>query len=143
MQMPKFSDIKFKAVIVGAIVDNAGTLLVMTFLAAALVSTGLSEDEVMSRLKSTNGLLLGLIIGLSFTVLGGFFAGIIAGRTEVLHGALVAVVGMVLALAFREEGSPLWFDIVGLVAMLPAGMGGAYLAQKRRVDKNNQTSVSG
>ena len=132
--MPKRSDIKFTAVIVGVIVDNAGTLLLMTILASALVSTGLSEDEVMSRMKSTSGLLLGLIVGLSFTVLGGFFAAKMAGRAEILHGVLVAVVGMVLALVFREDGSPLWFDIAGLAGMLLAGMAGAYLAQRRRVD---------
>ena len=130
--MPKFSDIKIKAVIVGAVVDNAGTLLLMTTLAAALVSTGLTEDEVMSRMKSTSGLLLGLIIGLSCTVMGGYFAGWIAKRAEVLNGALVAVVGMVLAQIFRESGMPLWFEIAGVVCMLPAGMAGGYLAHKRR-----------
>jgi len=130
--MFKLSDIKFKAVLVGAIVDNAGTLLLMTMLAAALVSTGLSQDEVMSRMKSTSGLLLGLILGLSCTVLGGFFAGKIAGRAEVLHGVLVAIAGMAMALIFRESGTPLWFDVAGLAAMLPAGMAGGLLAQKHR-----------
>ena len=133
MQMLKLSDIKFKAVIVGAVVDNAGTLLLMTILASALVSTGLSEDEVMSRMKSTNGLLLGLIVGLCCTALGGFFAGRMAGRAEVLHGVLVAVAGIVIALIFREGGIPLWFDIAGFVGMFPAGIAGGYLAQKRRV----------
>jgi len=134
MQTPKFSDIKFKAVIVGAIVDNAGTLLLMTMLAAALVSTGLSENEVMSRMKSTNGLLLGLIIGLGCTVMGGYFAGKMAGRAEILHGALVAVIGMIMALIFRESGTPTWFDVAGFLCMLPAGMCGAYLAQQRRTE---------
>ena len=132
MPMFKFSNIKIKAVIIGAIADNAGTLLLMTILAAALVSRGLSEDEVMSRMKSTNGLLLGLILGLSCTVLGGFFAGKIAGKAEVLHGVLVAIAGMAMALIFRESGTPLWFDIAGLVGMLPAGMFGGHLAQKHR-----------
>jgi hypothetical protein len=132
MPMPKLSDIKFRAVIVGAVVDNAGTLLLMSILAAALVSTGLSEDEVMSRMKSTSGLLLGLIIGLSCTVLGGYFAGRMAGRSEVLHGVLVAVVGIIIALIFRESGDPLWFDIAGFAGMLPAGTAGGYLAQRRR-----------
>ena len=130
----KLADIRIKAVIVGAVVDNAGTLLVMTFLAAALVSTGFPEDEVMRRMKSTSGLMLGLIIGLSFTALGGFFAGKIAGRAEVLHGAMVAVAGMIVALIFRESGAPLWFDIAGFAGMLPAGIAGGHLAQKRRVD---------
>lgn len=132
MQMPKRSDIKLKALIIGIIADNAGTLFFMTLLAAALVSTGLSEDEVMRRMKGTSGLLLGLIIGLSCTVLGAFFAGKIAKQAEVLHGVLVAVAGMVMALIFRESGTPTWFDIVGFAAMLPAGIAGGYLAQKRR-----------
>jgi hypothetical protein len=133
--MPRLSDINFKAAIAGVFVDNAGTLLLMTILAAALMSTGLSADEVMRRMKSTNGLLLGLILGLGCTVLGGHLAGRMAGRAEVLHGALVAVVGTVIALIFREDGAPRWFDIAGLAGMLPAGMGGGYLAQRRRVDQ--------
>jgi len=134
MPMPKLSEIKFKAVIVGVVVDNAGTLLLMTALASALVSTGFSEDEVMGRMKSTSGLLLGLIVGLSCTVLGGFFAGRLARRAEVLHGALVAVAGMIIAWIFRESGTPLWFDIAGFAAMLPAGVAGGHLAQKHRPD---------
>jgi hypothetical protein len=130
--MLKLSDIKFKAVIAGAIVDNAGTLLLMTLLAAALVSTGLSEDEVMSRMTSASGLLLGLIIGLGCTVLGAYVAGRMAGRHEILHGVLIAGAGMIVALIFREDGIPAWFDIAGFAAMLPAGIGGGYLAQKRR-----------
>jgi hypothetical protein len=135
--MPKLSDIKIKAVIVGAIVDNAGTLLVMTLLAAALVSAGLSEDEVMNRMKSTNGLLLGFIVGMGCTVGGGYLAGRMAGRAEVLHGAIVAVVGMILSIIFHESGDPLWFDIAGFTAIIPAGMAGGYLSLKRRVPSHN------
>jgi hypothetical protein len=133
--VPKLSDIKIKAVIVGAIVDNAGTLFVMTLLATALVSTGLSEDEVMSRMKSTSGLLLGLIIGLGCTVLGGYTAGRMAGRAERVHGALVAVIGMTIALIFRDSGVPTWFDVLGFAAMPPAGIAGGRLAQQRQKPK--------
>ena len=128
----KLSDIKLKAVIAGAVLDNATTLFVMTLLAAALVSTGLSEDQVMSRMKSTSGLLLGLIIGLGCTGLGGYVAGRMAKQAGVLHGLLVAVIGMVIALIFREGGDPAWFDIVGFAGMLPAGMLGGHLAQQRQ-----------
>lgn len=124
--------ISIKAVTVGAVLDNATTLFLMTFLAAALVSTGLSEDEVMTRMKSTNGLLLGLIIGLGCTGLGAYVAGRIAKQSEVLHGGLVAVIGMIFAFIFREGGVPAWFDILGFAAMLPAGMGGGYIAEARR-----------
>ena len=128
----KLSDIKLKAVIVGAVADNAGTLFAMKLLAALLSLTGLSEDEVMGRLKSTSGMLLGLIIGLGCTVLGGYIAGRIARKAERTHGALVAVIGMVIALIFRDSGDPVWFDIVGFAGMLPAGMLGGRLAQQRQ-----------
>jgi hypothetical protein len=128
----RLADVKFKAVIVGAVADNAGTLFVMTLLAAALASAGLSEDEVMSRMRSMSGLLLGLIIGLGCTVLGGYVAGRIARQDECTHGALVAVIGMVIALIFRNGGDPAWFDIAGFVGMLPAGILGGRLAWQRR-----------
>jgi hypothetical protein len=128
----RLADIKFKAVIIGAVADNAGTLFVMTLLAATLASAGLSEDEVMGRMRSTSGLLLGLIIGLGCTVLGGYIAGRIARQAERTHGALLAVIGMVIALIFRNGGDPAWFDIAGFAGMLPAGMFGGWLAEQRR-----------
>ena len=126
------SDIKFKAVIVGAIVDNVGTLAVMLFLMTALASQGLSQDEVVVQMKTLSGLLLTLIIGLGCTCLGGYVAGRMALRSEVLHGALVAGAGVVMAMLFRESGLPTWYDIIGFAGMLPAGMGGGYIAQLRR-----------
>lgn len=125
------TDIKFKAVIVGAIVDNVVTIAVMLFLMTALASQGLSQDEVVARMKSPSGLLLNLILGLGCTGLGGYVAGRIARQSEVLHGALVAGAGMVLALLYRESGLPLWYDIIGFAGMLPAGMLGGELARQR------------
>jgi hypothetical protein len=125
-------EIKIKAVIVGAIVDNVGTLAIMLFLMTALASQGLSQEEVVVQMKTLSGLLLTLIIGLGCTGLGGYVAGRMALRSEVLHGALVAGVGVIMALIFRESGLPNWFDIIGFAGMLPAGMGGGYIAQLRR-----------
>jgi len=128
----KLSDIKLKAVIVGAIVDNTATFFIMNLLAAALRATGINEDEVMSRMKSTSGMLLGLILGPGCTVLGAYVAGRIAKQAERLQGAVVAVAGMLVALIFRESGTPLWFDIAGFALMLPAGLFGGALAEARR-----------
>ena len=125
-------DIKLKAVIVGAIVDNVGTMVVMLFLMTALASQGISQDEVIARMKSQSGLLLNLILGLGCTFLGGYVAGRMARRSEVLHGALVAGAGMVLALLYRESGLPPWYDIIGFAGMLPAGMFGGHIARQRR-----------
>lgn len=134
MQIPvlKISDIKLKAVIVGALADNVGTIFIMLFLMTALASKGLSQDEVIVRMKSPSGLLLNLIIGLGCTFLGGYVAGRMALRSEVLHGSLVAGAGMVLALIWRESGLPLWYDIIGFAGMLPAGMLGGHMARQRQ-----------
>lgn len=133
MQTPKLKlpNIRFKAVIAGAFVDNLGTMFSVSLLIMALSLTGLQESEVAGRLKSLSGLLLTLIIGLGWTILGGYTAARMAKRDELPHGALVAVVGVVIALVFREEGIPVWFEIIGLVCMLPAGMAGGSLAKKR------------
>ena len=126
------ANVRLKAVIIGALADNGATLFIMLLLMTALSSTGVSEDEVVSRMKSQSGLLLSLIIGLGCTVLGGYVSGRVAMRSEVLHGALVAGIGMVLALLWRESGLPNWYDIVGFAGMLPAGMAGGRLAAQRR-----------
>jgi hypothetical protein len=104
----------------------------MLFLMTALTSQGLSQEEVVARMKSMSGLLLTLIIGLGSTCLGGYVAGRMSRLSEVMHGALVAGAGVVLALLFRESGLPTWYDIIGFAGMLPAGIGGGYLAQLRR-----------
>ena len=129
-------DIKIKAIIAGALVDNIGTMFIMMFLMTALVSQGLSQEEVIARLKSPSGLLLNLIIGLGCTCLGGYVAGSVARQSEILHGALVAAAGMVLALLLRESGLPGWYDILGFAGMLPAGMLGGHMARQRRKSRD-------
>ena len=124
--------ISIKAVIVGAVVDNSMTFFIMNLLAAALLSTGITEDEFMARMKSTNGMLLGLILGPGCTVLGAYVAGRIAKRAERLHGALVAIAGMIVSLIFHDSSTPILFDIAGFALMLPAGIFGGYLAEARR-----------
>jgi hypothetical protein len=53
-------------------------------------------------------------------------------REATIHGALVAVIGMVVALIFHESGGPVWFNIAGFASMLPASMAGGHLALQRR-----------
>jgi len=131
MDSPKFklSDIKISAVLVGAFIDNMTTMAVMMMLMAALASAGVSQDDAMARLKTVSGLLLNLIIGLGCTGLGGFVAGRMAKKAEILYGALVALAGIAIAIAFWEEGLPMWYHIAGIAGMLPMGMFGGHLAK--------------
>ncbi len=130
--MRKLPDISFKAVFAGAFVDNLGTMFSLSLLILALSSTGLSENDVAERLKTLSGKLLVLIVGMGWTMAGGYTAGRVAKRSELLHGALAAMISITLALLLRDEGKPDWSEIAGLAIMLPIGSAGAYLARQRR-----------
>ena len=132
MPQLKLKDVSFKAVIAGALVDNLGTMFSMSLLIMALAATGLQESEVMARMKSTSGLLLGLIIGLGWTMLGGYTAARMAKKDELVYGASVAVVGIVIAVIFRDGSDPVWFDVAGFAAMLPVGILGGWFAEQRK-----------
>ena len=128
--MLKTPRLSFQAILSGVAADTIGTLIVATMLFAAMAAAGIREDEIAARIRGTSGLMLMLIIGLGFTLLGGYIAGRTAGQSEALHGVLVAGIGLVLGLVFREPGLPLWYETVSLAAMLPAGIAGGYLARE-------------
>ena len=77
---------KFKAILWGVLVDTIGTLTVATALILAMAATGIPEAEITMRIRGFSGLMLMLILGLSFTLIGGYVAGRTAGRFEILHG---------------------------------------------------------
>lgn len=133
--MLKIPGLSFKAILSGVAADTIGTLVVATALFAAMDAAGIRENEIAARIRGISGLMLMLIIGLGFTLLGGYIAGRAAGQAEVPHGALVAGIGLVLGLFFREPGLPLWYEIVSFAAMVPAGMAGGYLAHEGSVKR--------
>ena len=131
--LQKMRRLKFKAVLFGFLVDTIGTMGVAFMLFFAMAARGLSENEVAARMHGPSGLLLMLILGLGFTVGGGYVAGRTAKQEEILHGASVAGLGIVLGLFLRDPSLPLWYEAVSFAAMVPAGMAGGYLASKRAI----------
>jgi hypothetical protein len=79
-----------------------------------------------------------LIVGLSCTFIGGYMAGRTAGQAEILHGVVVAGIGLVLGLFLREPNLPLWYEAVSFAAMAPIGMAGGYLAREENTKRNLQ-----
>jgi hypothetical protein len=127
--LQKIRELKFKAIIFGFLVDTIGTLAIAAVLVNTLALRGLPEAEITTRMHSFSGLLLMLILGLGFTVVGGYVAGRTAGQAEILHGAVIAGIGLVLGLFLRDPGLPLWYDAASFAAMIPAGVAGGYLAR--------------
>ena len=133
LQMRRLS---FKAILSGVLADTIGTLTVATALLFAMSAAGIPDDEIMVRMRGFSGLVLMLIVGLSFTLIGGYVAGRTAGRVEMLHGAIVAGIGLVLGLFIREPSLPLWYETVSFAAMIPMGMAGGYIAGEGTVKRN-------
>ena len=125
-----------KAILWGVLVDTLGTLIVATALFFAMAAAGIPESEVKARIRGLSGLALMLILGLSGTLIGGYVAGRTARRIEILHGAIVGGIGLLLGLFFREPNLPLWYEIVSLTAMIPIGMAGGYIAREGNVKRN-------
>ena len=128
--------LRFKAILWGVLVDTIGTLIVATALVLALAASGIPEAEITARMHGFSGLMLMLILGLGFTLIGGYVAGRTAGRFEILHSAIVAGIGLIMGLFFREPGLPLWYETVSFAAMIPIGMAGGYIAREGNLKRN-------
>ncbi len=123
--------IHFTAILFGFAADTLATFAVAAALIFAMTEAGIPEKEIAARMNGLSGLLLMLIFGLGFTVMGGYIAGRKAGRSELLHGAIVAGAGIILGLFLRDTSLPVWYEIVSFAGMIPAGMAGGYLARHR------------
>ena len=122
--------LKFRAVFLGFLIDTIGTLAISTALIFAMEAAGIPAEAITARMHGLSGLMLMSIVGLGCTFIGGYVAGRTAGQYGVLHGAVVAGIGLVLGLFFREPNLPLWYEMLSFAAMVPIGMAGGYFAQE-------------
>jgi hypothetical protein len=78
-----------------------------------------------------------LLLGLAFTMLGGFVAGRISARSERLHGTIVGSVSLVLTLLLwpLSASVPPWHAAVALLGAVPLGLLGGYLAAITRGER--------
>jgi hypothetical protein len=126
----------FKAILFGFLIDTIGTLAIAFAIIFAMGVAGVSADEISARMHSFSGLMLMLIVGLACTFIGGYVAGRTAGQAEILHGAVVAGIGLVLGLFLREPNLPLWYEAVSFAAMAPIGMAAGYIAREDNSKRN-------
>jgi hypothetical protein len=126
----------------GALLDIVLTVLGSVPLTLLLVGpSDLPQDEeaaaqaLRQAMVTPEGLFWSLVLGIAATTIGGWYGARRAGVLHVRHGGWVAVVSMVLGLPFYlappEPGvaiTPLWYEFAGLVAMVPAGVLGGWIA---------------
>jgi len=126
----QIQQLRFKAIVSGFVIDTFGTVAIAFAIIAAMGAAGFPKDEINVRMHGFSGLMLMMIIGLACTFIGGYFAGRIAGQAEVLHGGVIAGIGLVLGLFLREPNLPLWYEVVSFAALMPVGMAGGYFARE-------------
>jgi hypothetical protein len=123
--------IKIVPIIVGVLVQVVGTVATALILVISLSAGGFEDYEIIPRMHSFSGLMLSVIASLGFAAAGGYIAGQMAGQSPVFHGGIVAAIGLVLTVLCGEEGLPLWYAILSLGGMIPAGMVGGYEAGRQ------------
>lgn len=121
-------------VLVGALVDLLGTIVVMgVYLSLVLGSKFFSGDLTEDVLTATQ-LAIGDGLGLLVSVVGGFVAGRLAMIDEVHHGAAAGfgslVVSLLIGWNLPVEGAPSWRDVLLPLAVVPAAALGGYIAAR-------------
>lgn len=122
----------------GALADIVGTFtfasLVGVLAAVATDMYHLSPKEMDARLQQSSSIIAMMIIGLAFTALGGYVAGRVSKANEVTHGFIVGDISIVIGIASLGSVS-LWYDIASLIAVIPCGMLGGWIAKKNRENR--------
>jgi len=134
-----FTGVQLRPVIFGIVVDYIATQLAMAafifgYLAKKLSEQGeMTEDAIAKYMSTPEGLTAALVIGSLCTALGGFIAARKAGTLEIKHGAFVGLGSLIVSLiqqAMQEQSMqlPEWFNFVSIVAVIPAGALGGFVA---------------
>jgi hypothetical protein len=130
---------RWKAVLLGAATDLVGSIIagvVLLFVFSMLAASGEGgAEQVLDRLgQSWAFLLVSMVVGGGFTVLGGYVAGRIARHSFLKHA--LAAGGLSLALGillFRSDDGPYAgiIAILGYGLHLPLALLGGWLAWRR------------
>jgi MFS family permease len=135
-------NISFKAIIVGAVVDILGTNLwgfvlgVYLLLSHTVTQEILRDSTALSTVLREHTLIVvvNLIVGVLFSIIGGYIAASIARQKELLHGTLSSFLCVGIGLYEIISGTTQKNLVLALVLLLisPAlGLLGGYIKSKR------------
>lgn len=138
------SDLKPRAVLMGSLVDIAGTFVVsgLFFAAVGTASGAASADELVRIIDASAQLQLASIaLGLAMTAGGAYVAARLAPAHERLHAFAVGVISTLLGFSFvfaSPEASPFWAQATSLILTIPAAFVGGEL--RRAAARGRRTS---
>lgn len=131
--------VSIKGVLLGVGTDIGGSIvagvLLLSWFGGSNFSANMSPDEIDEVVKriTQNGtfLITSFVIGLSLSAVGGYVAARIAGKDYYLNSGLVGVVGVLAGLLSLSNAYPIWFNVGGLILIVPAALYGGRLAESR------------
>ncbi|MDE3111747.1 MAG: hypothetical protein KGN00_05020 [Chloroflexota bacterium] len=124
------SDLNVRAVVIGALVDTIGTLIVGLLFDAAVSAAyaAPSPDALAAMVYHSVPLQLAqLALGLALTAIGAYVAAHIAKKEPLLHAFAVGVISTAIGFIFvfsAPEGAPFWAEAAGLLLTIPAAFVG-------------------
>ena len=138
------SEISVKGVLLGVLADVAGStvsgIIMIPIFGGNILTEEMSDkelDEAIHAMTQGNEFLLtSLVVGLIFTVIGGYVAARVAKKGIYLNSGMVGVIGVVLGILLAGE-TALWFDVAGFISVIPAALVGGYLFKStRKIERN-------
>jgi uncharacterized membrane protein len=138
--LPAKAGSAFKAVALGLGADIGGTFLAGIALAliygVVLGASGASTEEIMASTKAigTDSWLFyaGVLVGLAFSVLGGYVCARIARRDEMKLGAILAGLSALIGVLFSGEA----YQLGTLASLTLAGIGAVMIGARLGYAKN-------
>jgi hypothetical protein len=134
------SSINLKAIVIGSVVDVIGGFLAgLVFFIIEIVvmlAQGVAQGDVMRHVLADPSFFpINLAIGFSCLAAGSYLAARIAHARELLHSAIVALVGLGVSVLYlvasNNESVPAWYHAVSFTLALPVALGAGYLAKRR------------
>ena len=119
-------DISFKGIIIAMVI--AILLDIVSGIAGAFVFVDSFKN--VSEGLPTDFLIFSLIISCITTVIGGYISANIGKLAPYKNALIFAGIGIILNIS-TSTFDPVWFDIIGLIFLVPAVILGASLAVKK------------
>jgi hypothetical protein len=126
----------FRAVALGAAAIAGGSLAVTTIIGTAAIAgmlwAGSSPENTISELTGSFELTFFCALGgLVMSIMGGYSAATIAGRSPVTHAVFVGVLAMpfnLIALSILGDSGPAWLTMLANLLVIPSAALGGWLA---------------
>lgn len=136
-------EISIKAILLGVITDIAGStvagIIMMPIFGSNLFTEEMTgqelEEALLAMTQGNEFLLTSLIVGIIFTVIGGYVAARVAKKGIYLNSGMVGVIGVFLGILLARDAAP-WFDVAGYISVIPAALLGGYLFKSRQKIEN-------